>query len=274
MINLNVGDTQLIIHECKRLGCLRNQAAYILATAKWETAHTMEPIREAKGDTDEQSIARLDNAFNRGQLPWVSKPYWKPNSAGNSYFGRGYVQLTHDYNYKKQGDRLGIDLLSNPNKTLEPNIAVNILVHGMMFGEFTGKPLTKYVTLQKSNYVGARAVVNGSDEARTIAEIARNYEQALIVSGYSEEKVAPLRNDKRDGTPAKDGAFESTTIRAVGIGSLSQIINTIESIREQVNPYTSLVGMTPDQAFGAITILAFAWIFRERLRKLISGEDV
>ncbi len=39
-VNTTLGDTQLILTQCQRQGLLRNQAAYVLATAWWETAHT------------------------------------------------------------------------------------------------------------------------------------------------------------------------------------------------------------------------------------------
>jgi len=35
-------------------------------------------------------------------------------SGGCRYLGRGAMQLTHDYNYKRAGDELGVDLLNNP----------------------------------------------------------------------------------------------------------------------------------------------------------------
>lgn len=47
MIDMNLGDTQLILSECKRAGLSVKHTAYVLATAKWETNHTMKPVREA-----------------------------------------------------------------------------------------------------------------------------------------------------------------------------------------------------------------------------------
>ena len=66
-----------------------DQLAYMLATTKWETAHTMQPIKEY------------------GSLGYLkSKPYYP-------WYGRGLVQLTWDYNYAKYGDRKSTRLNSS-----------------------------------------------------------------------------------------------------------------------------------------------------------------
>ncbi|PON82708.1 Glycoside hydrolase [Trema orientale] len=38
-----------------------------------------------------------------------------PCVAGQSYYGRGPIQLTHNYNYGQAGEYFGLDLLSNPD---------------------------------------------------------------------------------------------------------------------------------------------------------------
>ena len=57
-------------------------------------------------------------------------PYTLPNGkvVPAKYHGRGYIQLTHDYNYKKYGDRLGVDLLNNPELALDGDVAAKIAV--------------------------------------------------------------------------------------------------------------------------------------------------
>src|SRR5690606_34797432 len=103
-MNLNLGDTRLIIDTCKAAGLLRNQAAYVLATAYWETARTMKPVREYGGE----SYLR-------------SKSYYP-------FVGMGYVQLTWRKNYEDWSKRLGVDFVANPKKLLEPRYAVRVLV--------------------------------------------------------------------------------------------------------------------------------------------------
>lgn len=174
-----VGYSQLILDRCKEENLLRNQAAYVLATAKWETGHTFKPVRETKANTDDRAIEILDRAWKSGRLSWVRTPYWRKDNKGKSWLGRGFVQLTWKRNYKKAGEKLGVDLLSDPNKALDPDIAASILVVGMKEGWFTGKRLDRYVTLQTSNFLAARRVVNGNDRASKIAAIARTYDRVL-----------------------------------------------------------------------------------------------
>jgi putative chitinase len=47
---------------------------------------------------------------------------------GKRYKGRGYIQLTHDYNYKIYGQKLGIDLLNKPELARDGEIAAKIAI--------------------------------------------------------------------------------------------------------------------------------------------------
>jgi predicted chitinase len=187
-VSLTLGDTHLIINMCKSRGLLRNQAAYVLATAFHETAGTMRPVRETLAKTDAKAKEILTKAWKSGKLSWVKSDYWS-----SGFFGRGYVQLTHQANYQKAGNKLGVDLVSNPSLALDATYAVPILVLGMEQGWFTGKKLTDYITLSKSDFTGARRIVNGTDRAGLIAGYAKEYDAALKQEGYGETPVpAPV----------------------------------------------------------------------------------
>lgn len=155
-------------------GLATQHRAYILATAYHETAQTMQPVRETMASTDAKAVSILDNAFKKGQLPWVKTPYWHFDSAGKTWIGRGYCQLTHKDNYIKASQKLGVDLLSDPNKAMDPKIASQILVRGSMEGWFTGKSLWDY-----SNYKDMRRVINGTERAALVATYAEQFEKAL-----------------------------------------------------------------------------------------------
>ncbi|MBX3583543.1 MAG: hypothetical protein KF810_16785 [Rhizobiaceae bacterium] len=180
--SLSTGDSRLIIDACLDHNLLRNQCAYVLATAHHETAATMKPVREALAKTDAGAIAALNKAWKAGKLPWVKSDYWS-----GGYFGRGYVQLTHKANYAYAGEQLGVPLAERPSLALEPDIAVKVLVNGMRDGWFTGKKLSDYITLQKSDFKGARRIVNGTDKADLIAGYAKEYDALLKAEGYGEK---------------------------------------------------------------------------------------
>lgn len=155
--------------------------ANIMATTMHETGRTMQPVRETFAKTDKTAMARLERAFNAGQLSWVKTPYWR-----DGFFGRGYVQLTHKYNYEKAGKKLGIDLVSNPNLALKPEYAVKILFDGMLEGWFTGKALKDYIddvmetdAEDFKEQKNARKVVNGTDRDKEIADIALKLDRAM-----------------------------------------------------------------------------------------------
>lgn len=180
MIDMTRGDTALIVDACKKLGVLRNQCAYVLATAYWETARTMKPVREYGGE-----------AYLR------QKPYYP-------YVGMGYVQLTWKSNYRRASDELGVDFVANPEKLLEAKYAVKILVIGMLEGWFTGKRLSDYLTLHKSDFVNARRIVNGIDRNAEIAAFAMQYDRALTTDGYGVSHDSPKTdrpNSRECGSP-------------------------------------------------------------------------
>lgn len=156
----NLSQSQLdsalhILQEANEQGVkIKAQLAYIFATSFHESRLT--PIKE-----------------------WGSEAYLKDKKYF-PYFGRGYVQLTWDYNYKKEGERLGIDLLGDPDLALDVDVAANILVHGMVKGSFTGKKLSDYITANKTDFPNARRIINGTDKMELIAGYASKFMNAIV----------------------------------------------------------------------------------------------
>jgi hypothetical protein len=188
-MNLDLGDTRLLINTALAERLPLQQAAYVLATAYWETARTMKPVRETLANSDAQAIARLDRAFANGGLPWVTRAYWRPDASGRSWFGRGYVQLTHHDNYVKAGQALGINMVADPGVALNADVAAKIIVRGMKEGWFTGQKLGDHINATGARYVKARNIVNGSDKASEIAQLAAQYEALLRADRYGEKAV-------------------------------------------------------------------------------------
>jgi len=250
-VDFDLGYTKMIVSACQRYGLLRNQAAYVLATAYWETARTMEPVEEAF---------------------WLSDGWRKSNLRYYPWHGRGFVQLTWERNYVKAGKELGMDLTTDPKKVMEPAVSAEILVVGSRDGWFTGKRIDDYITLQRSNYRGARRVINGTDKAAAIAEIAMDYEAALLSEGYGLEDAPPVTNDRRDGTPARDNPAQSTTIWAAVTSGMAMLSQSSQQIKEAISTVTDTFGVSPEFVLCALGLAGVAWVFRERLRKWAEGD--
>ena len=153
--------------------------AYMLATAHHETGRTMQPVRETFADSDDRAIAILDRAFAAGRLPSVTRPYWRRDADGKSWLGRGLVQLTHRVNYERMSDRAGVDIVAEPHRAMEPAVSAAILVHGMLDGAFTGRRLAHHFDGARSDWTGARRIINGRDKAALVASYGRRYLGAM-----------------------------------------------------------------------------------------------
>lgn len=156
--------------------------AYLLATAKHETADTMQPITEYGG-------RKYFDKYDTGKLAAALGNTPAADGDGYLYRGRGYVQITGRANYRKAGLALGLDLLRNPDMALQPTVAAQILVRGCVEGWFTGKKLADYLP---GDYRGARRVVNGMDRADLIAGYARQFEIALAAAEDGSSGARPV----------------------------------------------------------------------------------
>lgn len=151
--------------------------AYAFATAYHETAYTMLPIKEYGGQSYLQG-----------------KPYYP-------YYGRGYVQLTWEANYRKMGDKLGVNMLGeNMDKALQPAIAAAVMYVGMRDGDFTGKKLSTYFSSTADDPVNARRIINGTDKASTIAGY-----HAKFLEAFKAAQVSPPQPEEPK-PPAPDMA--------------------------------------------------------------------
>ena len=116
----------------------------------------------------------------------ASKTYANFHGDEYVYFGRGYVQLTWWKNYVTAGLAVnrGLDLLFNPLLVKDPQVAYNVMAHGMITGEgfANGHKLDEYILGDKKDYVNARRMVNGGDAGsyQPIADIAELFEAMLL----------------------------------------------------------------------------------------------
>lgn len=163
------------------------ELAYVLATVAHETAQTMQPIRE-----------RGSQAYLR------SKPYYP-------YYGRGLAQLTWKANYDKFG-------VKRPDDALEWPTALRVLFEGMIFGKFTGHKLADHIDANTVDFVNARRIINGTDRAALVAEIAHKFHSALFLASSTNQP-------------------EPKEETVLNLGPLAPILNAIVG-----NPLTSIPG--------------------------------
>jgi hypothetical protein len=165
--------------EARNVG-LRH-AAYILATAFWESDRFKTMVEYASGEAYE-GRKDLGNTVA---------------GDGVRFKGRGLVQITGRKNYSYWAKRLGVDLLVKPHLTERLDIAVPILIEGSIEGTFTGRKLADF-----GSYSQMRRVINGTDKAKEIAEIAEDFEQALSAADYGARKPTQKPIQAQEPKPA------------------------------------------------------------------------
>lgn len=218
--------------------------AYVLSTGFWETGQTMQPVREAHGKTDKQSIDRLEAAWKAGKLGSVKTPYWR-----DGWFGRGIVQLTWKDNYRKMSPYVGVDLVANPSAMLTPDVSWKATIIGMQKGLFSkGNTLDKYFNENTDDPVGARRIVNGVDKAKVIALLYKNFLDALEAADKAvDKKQEPVVSDD-----VKPQESPSAITVLTGIGS-SGILTGLAGIS---NIYAAVAFMV---LMGLLGVMAWAY---------------
>lgn len=244
-MNLDLGDTRLIIDECKRYGCLRNQTAYILATAYWETARKMKPVVEAF---------------------WKSEAWRKANLRYYPWHGRGYVQLTWERNYEKAQAETGYPVHDDPSKALDSDAAAAILVRGSMEGWFTGKKIGDYIALNKSDFYNARRVINGKDKASEIAKLAKEYDDDLAAEGYGVSDPTPIPVPNAKPKILKEMTFS----KEQGIGWIGTILAVITAVKE--SGVVEWLKTVPSEYLIGGMALAFVLVLANRYYARWTGE--
>lgn len=205
-----IAGLDLLLDEFERRGDFSlEELAYILATTFHETAYTMQPIKEMGGDRYLKS---------KKYYPW---------------YGRGYVQLTWKTNYVKAGKKLGLDLITNPDVVMQPNIAVQILFQGMRDGWFTGKSLSSYLDgvdeddkEQLREFSNARRIINGTDKQVKIGKEALKFYKALKKAEVTNKKpLTQSRTMKGAGVAVAGGA-------TLMVEPILEVVKVVESKKD------------------------------------------
>ncbi len=169
----NVSGFDKVLNYALRRGTPLNFLAYVLATAFWETAQTMQPVKEAY---------------------WKNEAWRKANLRYYPWYGRGLIQTTWERNYVAIAVAMGLPsdtFTKNPDLLLIMEYAIPALFVGMEKGIYTGKDLDDYIDgIDESDeedlreYKNARRIVNGTDKAETIGKLSLLFEAALKAAMY------------------------------------------------------------------------------------------
>lgn len=156
-----------------------------LATTIHETASTMMPIEE----------------YGKGK----GRPYGVPDPiTKETYYGRGFVQLTWAENYIKMTPIVDplfpstpIDLHKNAKQALVPEIAAAIMFEGMERGIFRKdkqgpQTLARYFNDTVNDPYGAREIING--DKTVIPSWSHGVSIGKLIEGYHNKFLAALQS--------------------------------------------------------------------------------
>lgn len=184
--------------------------SYIFATIHHETGARWEAIREGFAKDNETAIRIITNMFNRGR---IKTNYALPLKNGNSYYGRGFDQMTGADNYLKQQNKTKdrIKYYDEPDLALDLDNNAERVTLAMVDGDYTGRKLSQYFNNNNSKWDTARAIINGKDKMFLIGSYAKQFYKC-----FTHEKVRlnlaewlALKKEKLSPAKAIDGVNRS-----------------------------------------------------------------
>jgi putative chitinase len=158
----------------------RRWVGYALATTMHETASTMWPIEE----------------YGKG----AGMAYGVPDAeTGQTYYGRGFVQLTWRDNYARADKELRLGHEGSPlscewnaKNALNPMIAAATMFKGMQEGWFRGDALEDFFNSTDDDPYSAREIING-DKA-IVPSWSGGVPIGNIIADYYMDFTAALNN--------------------------------------------------------------------------------
>jgi putative chitinase len=190
--------------------------SYPLATTAHETGFTMAPIEE----------------YGKGQ----GMEYGKPDpETQQTYYGRGYVQLTWRDNYARADTELNIgdedSLEWHAERALDHYVAAEIMFQGMEEGWFRGddkgrQTLERYFSGTKDDSYGAREIING-DKSK-IPSWSGGVSIGNLVKGYHIQFLAALEAAADAVGAVDEGPQGEVYIKTITITSRTPIQIVIE----------------------------------------------
>jgi putative chitinase len=176
-----LGEWELPQDERAAMTDLRH-LAYPLATTYHETSEEMWPIEE----------------YGKGQGMSYGK---KDPQTGQTYYGRGFVQLTWRDNYARATKELGLkggaDLEWHAQMALDPQIAADVMFIGMKEGWFRASSDGQRQTLErwfndaKDDAYQAREIING--DKTKVPSWSNGVSIGNLIKGYHGKFLTALK---------------------------------------------------------------------------------
>ncbi|WP_312076611.1 hypothetical protein [Chryseobacterium sp.] len=237
--------------------CNKYHIAYMLATAKHETGNTFDPVEEANWLSWNARKKYFEEMYDV-VLGKNEKRRKMANDNGNTkegdgakYYGRGYVQLTWKNNYQKMQDKFGVNLVDNRSNALNHELAVKIMIYGSEKGIFTGVKLSNYISESKKDYVNARRVINGTDQATSIAGYAEKIEKCLKIKKCNcgeSQKTSPETSSSSEKIVSFDSGLTEERVKVVSQFTISLLEKAAKSSANDKLIITSTIRSTRKQA--------------------------
>lgn len=202
--------------------------ANMLAQTYHETAYTMQPVYE-KGS--KSYFNKYDGRKDLGNTVIGD---------GYKFRGRGLIQITGRKNYTLLGQKLGVDLVNNPDLALQPDIAVEIMFLGMTEGLFTGKKLSDYFNDTTDDPRNARRIVNGTDKAGLIAGYHTNF---LGTLERAMQDVEPDDVSDNEALPDKPNLLKDTSTIGALIAGAGAVAGAAGDLLSKIDNIWSLTAL-------------------------------
>jgi hypothetical protein len=198
--------------------------AYLLATAKSESDYSLERW-EADYLCGKTGVAYNVKPCEKALNYYRSTTGGKKNyytlgtdKNGLPYFGRGLIQLTGKANYQSYGDLIGVDLVNDGDKALEPKNSYTIATtflnkkRGGIYAK-NGVNRSTFDMARDGNLTLARKSVNGGSKG--LSEVNSNYD--LWKQILEKNKSTGIFDSSSDETDADKKKRIVKRVVAVGI---------------------------------------------------------